>query len=289
MARLTPSLLSMIARSLIRRGEFCAVLDATPSGGLAIHPAATWDISGGPDEQTWIYRCDLAGPSGSESRTVPSAGVLHIRYAVDPGQPHRGRAALDLASSSAALAANLEHRLAEETGSPVGSYLPVPKNDGTDPDDEDSDPLGDLRADIRTAAGRQLVVESMGSAWGEGKGAAPTGDWRPHRFGAAPPDVLNLLRTNVGQAVLSACGVPVSLVTDADGTSQRESLRRWVHGPVAALAAIVGGELSVKLDTPVSFGFANLYAQDLVGRSSSLARLVKAQVPLDEARKVCGI
>ena len=287
-AALTPAFLSLIARSLIRRGEFLGALEVSPRHGLEIHPAGSWDVSGGVGEGSWFYRVDLNGPSGSTSRTLPSASVLHIRYAVDSSRPWRGQAPLESAHLSGTLAANLELRLGEETGGPVGSYLPVPKADATDPDD-DSDALADLRSDIRTAAGRQLVVESMSAAWGSGKGEAPSGDWKAHRFGADPPAVLDALRSNVGQAILSACGVPAGIVVDSDGTSQRESWRRFVLGSVASLAALVGAELHAKLDTEVEFSFHDLYARDLVGRSTALSRLVKAKMDLSEARGVCGL
>ena len=76
-AALTPSFLAMVARALIRRGEYVAVLDVMPGRGLAILPAAaSWDVRGGPSEADWWYRCDLAGPSGAvSSDLVPSAAV----------------------------------------------------------------------------------------------------------------------------------------------------------------------------------------------------------------------
>ena len=170
------------------------------------------------------------------------------------------------------------------------AYLALPRADGDDPDDPDDDPLADIRADIRKAGGSQVLVETTAAAYGEGRGGAPMTDWKPNRFGANPPATLEALRSSVGLAVLSACGVPVSLgLTDADGTSQRESWRRWAHGALAGIAAIIGTELGRKLDTEVSFTFGSLYASDLSGRAASLLRLVKAKMPLDEARAVCGL
>ena len=287
-AALTPSFLAMVARALIRRGEYVAVLDAMPGRGLDIYPAATWDVRGGPSEADWWYRCDLAGPSGAVSRTLPSAAVIHVRYAVDPARAWRGISPLEWARATGTLAGNLEHRLGEEAGAPTGAYLPLPRADGDDPDDE-NDPLSDIRADIRKAGGSQVLVETTSAAYGEGRGGAPMTDWKPNRFGANPPAVLETLRSSVGQAVIAATGVPVALVSTADGTSQRESWRRFVHGPVAALGAIVGGELGRKLDTEVSFTFGSLYASDLTGRAAALGRLVKAKMPLDQARAVCGL
>ena len=288
-ARLTPAFLAMVARALIRRGEFLAVLEATPARGLELHAAGSWDVKGGPAESSWIYRADLFGPSGSVSMTVPGAAVLHMRYAVDPARPWRGVSPLESASLTGVLAGNLEQRLGEETGASVGSFLPVPKADGTDPDDPDKDPLSELRGDIRNAKGRSILVESMATSWGEGPGAAPRGDWKSQRFGAAPPDILEALRSSVGMSVLNACGVPVSLAVDADGTSQRESWRRFVAGPVAALAAIVAAELQAKLDAPVTLSFTSLYASDLVGRASAFARISGEKLPSDTAREIVGL
>ena len=130
-AALTPSFLAMVARALIRRGEYVAVLDATPGRGLDICPAATWDVRGGPAETDWWYRCDLAGPSGTIARLAPSDGVIHVRYAVDPARAWRGLSPLEWARATGTLAGNLEHRLGEEAGAPVGSYLPMPRADET--------------------------------------------------------------------------------------------------------------------------------------------------------------
>ena len=69
------------------------------------------------------------------------------------------------------------------------------------------------------------------AGWGEGKMAAPNTDWKS-RSASAPVhrQALPSLRSDVAAAVLTACGVPVSLATDADGTSQREAWRRFRNG-----------------------------------------------------------
>ena len=287
-AALSPAFLAGVARAMIRKGEYLAIIEASPGRGLALLTAGSWDVRGGAAESEWWYRADLQGPSGSTSRTVPSTGVLHWRYSVDPARTWRGLSPLEWATTTGELAGNLETRLGEEAGAPVGSFLPLPRADGDDPDDDD-DPLAAIRGDIRKAGGSQVLVETAAAAWGEGRGGAPHSDWKTNRFGAEPPDVLDTLRTNVSATVLSACGVPVALVVDSDGTSQRESWRRFILGSVAALAALVGAELHAKLDTEVEFSFHDLYARDLVGRSTALSRLVKAKMDLSEARGVCGL
>ena len=115
------------------------------------------------------------------------------------------------------------------------------------------------------AKGRTILAETTAAGWGDGKMAAPQADYRPQRFGASPPDSLPSLRTEAGLSVLSACGVPVSLVTDADGTSQREAWRRFVMGSVEPLLAIVGQEVEAKLETRVTFDLSSLWAHDFAG------------------------
>ena len=166
--------------------------------------------------------------------------------------------------------------------------MPIP-TDGGDDDDEDNDPLAPTKAAIKTLRGRLAFVETTSAGWDEGQTKAPRRDWQQQRIGASPPATLRDLRGDVAMAILEACGVPVSLVTAADGTSQRESWRRFIMGAVAPQAAGLAAELSEKLETPVSFDFAPLWASDLVGRSQALRNLVKADVPLAEARRLAGL
>ena len=91
------------------------------------------------------------------------------------------------------------------------------------------------------------------------------------------------------EAVLSACGVPVSLVTDADGTSQSEAYRRWYATSVAALGDLVATELSAKLETEIGLDFTHLYAHDLVGRSQAFGRLTTGGVEVERALQICGL
>ena len=89
--------------------------------------------------------------------------------------------------------------------------------------------------------------------------------------------------------MLAACGLPVSLTTDADGTSQREAFRRYLTLTVMPIAPLLGSELSDKLETPVRFRFDSLYAHDLQGRSVAYSRLRAAGMDDEPARKICGL
>ena len=282
---LTPPCMALLARNLIRRGEDVHQI-MVERGAVRLQPIGSWDVRGGPPEREWWYRCDRFGPSGNLSELVPSAAVLHCRYAVDSARPWYGISPLGWARSTGTLAANLETRLGEEAGGPVGHVIPVPSDGG---DGTDDDPLAALKMDIAAAKGRPLLAETVASGWGEGKGAAPMSDYKPQRFGANPPATLPSLRTEAGMSVLSACAVPVSLVTDADGTSQREAWRRFVMGSVEPLLAMLAVEIEAKLETRVSFDLSSLWAHDLAGRAAAFRQMTTAGMEIERAAALSGL
>ena len=284
-AALTPACRAMIGRALIRGGEIVLAIDAV-EGELTLWPVADHDVTGGYDPASWTYRLNLAGPSFLATRTVGAEGVVHVRYAVDPARPWHGVGPLDSARTTGALAASLEQRLSEEAGGPVGHLLPVPADGGAG---DDKDPLANLKADIRSAKGRPLLIETTSAGWGEGRANAPNSDWQARRLGANPPATLPVLRDAASMAVLDACGVPRALAESADGTAAREGWRRFVMGSVEPLLAIVGAEVAAKLETAVSFDLGGLWAHDLQGRASAFQRLVAGGVSVQEALATSGL
>ena len=288
-AGLTPGCRALMARDLIRRGESLHGIEVE-GGAIRFRPVGSWDVRGPADERAWWYRVDVFGPSGNETRFVPAGAVVHARYAVDASRPWHGISPLGWARATGTLAANLETRLGEEAGGPVGHLLPVPEAGAAEGEGDDpNDPLAALRADIARGKGRTLTVETTSAGFGEGRMAAPAEDWKPRRFGASPPDVLPTLRTDAALAVLAACQVPAGLFTDADGTSQREAWRRWAMGPLAGLAATVEAELAAKLDQPVRFDFSGLWAHDLAGRAQSFKAMVTAGMDPGRAAGIAGL
>ena len=265
-----PQVRALIARNLIRRGESLHLL-TVDRGTVRLTPAGSWDVRGGWHEADWWYRLDTFGPSGNATHFVPSGAAVHCRYAIDPSRPWLGISPLGWARSTGTLAANLETRLGQEAGGTVAHLLPIPQDGG---DGTDGDPLKGLKADITAARGGTVLTETTAAGWGEGKAAAPQADWKPQRIGANPPPVLPTLRADVFGAVLNACGVPVSLATDADGTSQRESFRRFLTTGLEPVGELVAAELSDKLETPIRFSFTQTYAHDLAGRAAAFQKLV---------------
>lgn len=235
---LSPGCLSMIGRALIRRGEIVLVIQVA-DGRLTLLPAASHDVDGGPDPATWRYRCTVGGPERTITYNhVPAEGVVHLSYATDPEHPWRGYGPLQVAQIAGRLSAATAAALADESGAPRGSFLPVP-GDGSDPT------LSSLRGDIRKAKGAMLVAES--GDW-DRSGSAPNTTWQARRFGAMPPaPLVELLKRSTAE-VLAACGLNASLWGDGDGSAMRESYRQALHSTVAPLGKLVADELSTKLD-----------------------------------------
>ena len=282
----TPSVLASIGRSLVRTGQSLWALDVR-HGEIVLRPAASWDVAGGSDPESWVYRLGLAGPSGGETRLYPALSVLHFRYAPEPERPWTSPSPLGYARQTGRFAANLELRLAEEANAKVGYLLPVPSDGG---DGSASDPLAMLKSDLAALAGSVALIETTSAGYGEGRAAAPLADWKPQRMGANPPATLAELRGAAGEDILSACGVPPGLASaQSEGTSQRESWRRFGIG-MAAVGRGVAEELSDKLDLPgLSLTFESIGSSDLAGKARAVGVFVKAGVPLSRALEIAGL
>ena len=172
-------------------------------------------------------------------------------------------------------------------GGGFGPAQPGPEHQGEGGGDED--PLADLKASIAKLKGQTALLETTSAGWGEGKASSPQADYVSRRIGANPPVTLSPLRTEAGMAVLSACGVPVSLMTDADGTSQRESWRRFVMGSVEPMLRTVAAEINEKLEASIRFDLGGLWAHDLAGRAQAFQKLVAGGQPINDALATAGL
>ena len=98
------------------------------------------------------------------------------------------------------------------------------------------------------------------------------------------------VRADAFNAVLAACGTPPALFDDSDGTSQRESFRRYLTTVVQPLARLLERELADKLDAPeVGLSFEGLYAHDLQGRATAFQKLIAGGLPVQEALVTSGL
>ena len=103
-ASLSPSVLNLIGRDLIRRGESLWVIGVSEGAVVSLHPAGSWDVNGDPvghgrGESGWYYRLDLFGPSSNVTRYLPrlrrccTSGIAWTRPARGKGyRPSNGPA-----------------------------------------------------------------------------------------------------------------------------------------------------------------------------------------------------
>ena len=81
-----------------------------------------------------------------------------------------------------------------------------------------------------------------------------------------------------------------ALFDDSDGTSQRESFRRYLTTVVQPLSRLLERELADKLDAPdVGLSFDGLYAHDLQGRATAFQKLIAGGLPVQEALVTSGL
>ena len=210
---------------------------------------------------------------------------MFVRWGGTPGQPYTGIPPTAWAATTARLQSETERSLADEAQGPLAQLIGIPADGGSG---DDTDPLAMLKADIRAARGKALLLETTSAGWGEGMASSSRKDWVASRLGPNPPDAMATLRKDTFEAMLAACGTPPSLYTDADGTSQREALRRWHLGTVLPLAGMLQRELVDKLETPVRLRFDN-YPLDLDGRAKSFKNLVAGGMDVAQAVAITGL
>ena len=216
---LSPGILAAIGRGLAVRGDVLFAIDFLD--GVVLTQASTWEVRGGTRPESWIYLADFPVPGGVRKRTLPADSVIHLRYATRPGKPWEGVSPLGMASETQALAGWLEMRLAQEVSTATAYVLPLPegRSDSTS-----------LKADLKKGGGRLHLVDTMATAWGDGKQSAPSQDWVSKRLGASPPESLGKLRGDVKNDIFGAYGIPSSI--HGTGGSARESYRQFLSSTI---------------------------------------------------------
>ena len=276
---LTPGVLEMVGRSLIRTGEVVFLID-TQAGKLRLIPAETHDVEGGPYPEEWEYRLTLGGPSKTLTHEfVPAASVLHFRYAVDAATPWRGNGPIAVANLAGRLSAETVNALANESSGPVGRLLGIPV-DGADATVEG------LKADIKNAAGRVALLET--GDWGNAGGDSKV-DLKAERFGAEPPASLVDLVDVSSREIYAACGFNSALWGGSQAASVREAWRLALFGVLSPLGRLVEAELKDKLDDEVSLSWQELRASDLSGRARAFQSMVGGGMEVERAAGLAGL
>ena len=277
---LSPDVLAAMAYDAVRHGESLHVLTAG-GGGLRLVRASEWEWTGrGGDPAKWAARVTVPSPTESATRTVPAADLVAVRWGSSAFEPWKGIPGHVRASETARMAAEAEKAVADEAGGPVGSLVPLPEEAGD---------TSAVKTAIAKLRGGVAMPPTTAGGLGAGPGAAPQRDWRPDRIGAAFNDALVRAHRQAAEGVAASLGYPPALLFgDADGTAQRESLRRLHLQLVLPFTRRVESELSEKLETDVKLAHDS-YALDMVSRASVVDRLVRAGVPVATALAAVGL
>ena len=277
-AGLDSATLAAIGRRLLLRGQWVAEIEIR-AGVVHLAEAQAWEVYGGRRPESWLWELTFDGPTRQERRTVGAGRVLNLTYAVDANRPWQGAGPLNNAGITQGLLTSLETRLAQESNAAAGNIVPIP----------DTSQAGTLQDDLRKADGRLTLVDSVAD-WGQGAENRPNQDWQPRRLGANPPAGVIELRAAAERSILAAAGVPVSVLSESDGTKAREDFRRFLHSTMMPLGRLVGPQLDRALGVSgIAFDWRDLGAGDISGRARSFAQLVNAGMPLTEAAANTGI
>lgn len=289
-----PTWMRDVGTDLMRRGEHLSrIVVHRDTLRLVRQSSWTWEGSSA-DPDTWTARTVETGPDATSTRLVPYGGLIWLTWTSDPSSPYRGRSPSRWANVTAAAAANIELSLSREASGDTATIIPVPLatqgDDSTTTDNNDAnqvDPFAGYRTDLAAAKGRTALVESMANNYDQG-GNPPRGDWQPVKLHPEPDQAAVLLAQHAYDRLLAAHGVPPSLASDADGTAQREALRRWHMGVVEPVGRVVAWELSEKLEVPVTVTFDN-YALDMVGRIKVAMSAVQMGLSAQQALELADI
>ena len=292
---LTPTVLRQIGRDLVRGGASMHRID-TMGGHLRLHPVGQWHWHSGhgSDPMSWTVRATEFGPSGTLAWELPASAVMWLDWAHHASTPWSGRGPLDWAALTARLAANAERSLGSDMSNSVAYALPWPaesaaSGDNNDDGEPENNPARLIAADLAAAQGKTVIVPTTKGGFDEGQAEAPSRDWAQVRHGPDPPIANAEIARDAFVRTLAACGVPPSLFTDgADGTAQRESLRRYRMNVVEPVARLIEAEAMMKLETQVVLKFDS-YALDVQGRAAAMQKLVVAGIAPPAAAEIVGL
>ena len=283
----TPTFLSQVGRDYIRVGSSMHILDMDMDQ-LMLLPVGRWTPEGGIRPSTWSFRAQLTGPTSTVTRIVPYAGVVLVQWGTSADASYRGLSPTSWASITAKLSAEVERSMGDESAGPVTSFITSPINPrNPDDDDEVNDPLGPIKKAVSQARGKATIVETTANNYDQG-GNGPQRDYDPRRLGPAFEQPMVEVQKAAFSAVVAACGCPPPLFLDSDGTSQRESLRRYHLQTVLPLSKLLETELTNKLETQVRLKYDS-YALDMVSRAQVISKLTQAGVAINVAMAAVGL
>ena len=285
---ITPSLLMLSGRELIRCGEIVLVIDVA-DGGVRLLPVQQFQMYGGYAPESQTYDVTLSGPNGQVTRNVHSSGIVHLKYSINPAKPFRGIGPLQAAYEGGRLSSELTRMLADIIGGPRGSFLAVPAVGEEEDDDSEDTPLADLRESISKAAGGIVITEA--GDWDVEQGGRNTANYSPKTFSGQPDQSTVMLMKQCTAEILSACGVPPAIHDASAASASREGYAQMLAGTLVPIGRIIGETLADAFETEVSFAWDALATSSTQGRARATKALVDAgfsrSMPQESTASLC--
>ena len=232
---LTPTVLAMIGRQLIERGESLHAVKVRRGGSIYLCPAQDlWTVYGGEDPEEWIVDATLAGAQTVHQHVAPRAGWLHIIRGATPGYPWRGVSGLQRAQVTNAMAVAAEDAILREAQQPVKQLVPLPQ--GLSQATKDT-----LRDNLMDRLSHFALPETTAGGFGAGRTSSPTTDWKPYRLQPMPHDALVQAASDAQARVVSALGAHPALIGGGSGTGtvDREAVKQFRHFLMHPIARLV--------------------------------------------------
>ena len=276
LAPVDAAFLDFVGRALVRHGEACFVLDVE-GGVVALHPVASWHVTGSYRPSDWSYTCTLSGPSSTVTRKLGASQVIHIRYGVSRDRPWKGNSPASMAAATLQAGSRTERTISEEMGLRTQQML-VPRR-----------PQGDFGMSDLTPQNLDAVVAALSKSVNQGVFAIPH-DLKPEKLGPTPSAVYPELRDRLTNDVLSIHGINPALVApNSTGQSLRESFRQFLFSTIRPVARLIEMELREKIDPDAALDFSALRAGDVQGAARAAGSLVKAGYTPASAAAVVGL
>ena len=220
---LTPTVLAMIGRQLIQRGESLHAVKVRREGSIYLCPAQElWTVYGGEDPEEWVVDATLSGAQTVYQHVAPRSGWLHIIRDATPGYPWRGVSGLQRAQVTNAMAAAAEDALLREAQQPVKQLIPLPQGMAQATKDT-------LRDSLIDRVTKLALPETTAGGYGAGRTSAPTTDWKPYRLQPMPDAALVQAASDAQARVVAALGAHPALIGGGGGTGtvDREAVKQF--------------------------------------------------------------
>lgn len=273
---LTRDFLATAIRDVLMTGNAVYGIEQGEGAGI-LERASSFEVRG--KKRPYKYRVEINHPDGTRGKTLPDDGVLHLMTGQTQDKPWTGQSPFD----HLLILPNVEKGLLEYSRFPYVRMLPFQSGSNSEQSAQDVD---------RMSAGYQTTFHSKSGVYGlQNQGPRGRAEPLPHTdYIFAPDQNAVTLRKNLVDEAFEAIGVPVLLRSEqAPGQSVRQEHGRWVDSYLQPLADIFADQLSVALESKVTWDLSPARVPLATDQSVTVKNLVESGVAVDKALEIAGL